>query len=356
MAFWKIKNLAENKGELILYGEISESSWWGDEITPKQFADDLKNLGDVDSLDVRINSPGGDVFAAYAIMNQLKSHKANVNVYIDGLAASAATIVAMAGDTINIPSSAMMMVHDPMVVLWGAYNTKDFQEMTDFLEKIKESIVNAYFQRTKISKEDLSNMMSEETWMTGEEAIEKGFADSLTDVNVDLEVQVNSNNKFLVVNNHKFDMGRFKNMPKIPQRQNARQAEPQGTKNNMKGVQDLKLEDFKNQFPDLFKEVKDIGAKEERQRIQDIENVALPGYEKLVQNAKFEKITDAATLSMEIIKNQKETGKRYLNDAAGDAAEMEDVEPTGEPKDAPGGEQAKNEANLIVNFFKNKRR
>ena len=103
--FWDfIAAAADKPAELILYGEISSYSWWGDEITPQQFSEDLRAIGDVTEIVVRINSGGGDVFAANAIYTRLKDHKATITVKIDGWAASAATIIAMAGDTIQIPA------------------------------------------------------------------------------------------------------------------------------------------------------------------------------------------------------------------------------------------------------------
>ena len=117
--FWSFKALDETTGELLLYGEISDISWWGDEVTPKQFKEDLDALGDIDVLNVYINSPGGDVFAGQAIYSMLKRHKAQVKVYIDGLAASIASLVAMAGDKVIMPANAMMMIHNPWTWCWG---------------------------------------------------------------------------------------------------------------------------------------------------------------------------------------------------------------------------------------------
>ncbi|MCH5195936.1 MAG: Clp protease ClpP, partial [Oscillospiraceae bacterium] len=115
--FWDFKASAQTssggnsaEAELILYGDISQTSWWGDEVTPKQFDSDLAALGDVDEIVVRINSGGGDVFAANAIYTRLKDHKARITVKIDGWAASAATIIAMAGDTIQIPANGVFMI------------------------------------------------------------------------------------------------------------------------------------------------------------------------------------------------------------------------------------------------------
>lgn len=204
--FWQFRNSAEDAAELILYGPIADSTWWGDEITPKSFADDLKNLGDVKNLFIRINSVGGDVFAANAIYTLLKDHKANKTVKIDGLAASAATIIAMAGDTIEIPANGMMMIHNPMVVLWGAYNADELDKMQDTLDSIKKTIIAAYKNKTGKDEEELSKLMDEETWLTGEEAVREGFADKLMFEKVDAVLNGNK----LYINDISHDLTAFR--------------------------------------------------------------------------------------------------------------------------------------------------
>src|SRR5690606_6275695 len=124
----------EKVGELLLYGPISDFSWWGDEVTPKQFKEELDALGDIGELRVYINSPGGDVFAGQAILSMLKRHSARKVVYVDGLAASAASIVAMAGDTIRMPRNAMMMIHNAWTITAG--NANDLREVADALDRV----------------------------------------------------------------------------------------------------------------------------------------------------------------------------------------------------------------------------
>lgn len=161
----------------MLYGEIVNKTWWGDEVTPKQFKADLDELGEIETLNVYINSPGGDVFAGQAIHSMLKRHKANVNVYIDGLAASIASVIAMAGDTIYIPKNAMMMIHNPWTIAIG--NAEEFRKLADDLDKISESIIEAYKGKTFLDEDEIKELMNDETWMTAEEAVEYGFADEL---------------------------------------------------------------------------------------------------------------------------------------------------------------------------------
>lgn len=173
--FWSFKNAKEDPkvGELMIYGEISESSWWGDEVTPKQFKKDLDALGTIDELNVYINSPGGDVFAGQAIYSILNRLTYPVNVYIDGLAASAASIIAMVGDTIRMPKNAMLMIHNPWT--WGVGYASDFRKLADDLDKIRESIIPVYQEQCGKDCEEIASMMDAETWMTAEEALEKGF-------------------------------------------------------------------------------------------------------------------------------------------------------------------------------------
>ena len=135
----------------------------GDEVTPRQFTEELDALGAVPEIVVRINSGGGDVFAANAIYTRLKDNAAKITVKIDGWAASAATIIAMAGDSIEIPGNGVFMVHDPALGLLGYFNETELAKMTDELKVIKQSIVNAYMKTGKDAA-DVAAIMAAETW------------------------------------------------------------------------------------------------------------------------------------------------------------------------------------------------
>lgn len=176
--FWSFIKNSDAVGELQLYGEIASESWWGDEVTPKDFKNDLDKLGDISTLNVYINSPGGDVFAGQAIHSMLKRHKATVNVYIDGLAASIASVIAMAGDKVIMPKNAMMMIHNPWTFAVG--NAEDFRKMADDLDKINESIKAAYLGKAKdLEEEKLTELMDAETWLTADDAISYGLIDEI---------------------------------------------------------------------------------------------------------------------------------------------------------------------------------
>lgn len=176
--FW---NWVKNEGELsvertlFLNGEISDETWYGDEVTPQLFKDELN--ADSGDITVWINSPGGDVFAAAQIYNMLRDYKGHVTVKIDGLAASAASVIAVAGDTVLVSPVAMMMIHNPATVAMG--NTKDMEAAIAMLNEVKESILNAYVDKTGLSRNKLSKMMDDETWFNAKKAVELGFADKV---------------------------------------------------------------------------------------------------------------------------------------------------------------------------------
>jgi ATP-dependent protease ClpP protease subunit len=167
---------AGDTAEILIYEEIG-ASFWGGGVDAKQFVLDLKAL-DVKTLNVRLNSPGGDVFDGVAIYNQLTQHPATVNIFIDGLAASIASIIAMAGNTISIADNAMLMIHNAWAGTVG--NSKDMRKMADILDKIDVTMAGTYSKRSGTSKSKVVEMMAEETWFSGQEAVDAGFADEIT--------------------------------------------------------------------------------------------------------------------------------------------------------------------------------
>lgn len=175
--FWDFSMQASGAGALTLYGEISDTSWFGDEVTPAAFLKDLEALGEIGALDVYINSPGGDVFAGYAIYHMLRRHPARVTVHVDGLAASAASVVAMAGDRIVMPVASMMMVHRAWTLACG--DAARLLDIAAELERVDAQLAQLYADRTGKAIEDIEALMAAETWMTGAEALEMGFCDEV---------------------------------------------------------------------------------------------------------------------------------------------------------------------------------
>lgn len=173
--FWNWVRNDNGERILMLNGEISNGTWFGDEITPKEFRGEL-NSGQ-GKVTVWINSPGGDCFAAAQIYNMLMEYSGPVDVHIDGIAASAASVIAMAGNHVAISPVGMMMIHNPATVSIG--DEREMKKAMEMLSEVKESIINAYELKTGLPRKQLSNMMNAESWMNAKKALELGFADSI---------------------------------------------------------------------------------------------------------------------------------------------------------------------------------
>jgi len=302
LKFWNlVKNEEEKTAELILYGSIGSDEYW-DDISDKVFKQDIENLGDVENIILHINSPGGSVFSAVAIANTLKNHKAKVTANIDGLAASAATIITSACDTVRMPKNALFMIHNPITFAYG--NNQEMQKTVEMLDKVKNSIIETYLGKTKADKKTLSELMDNETWMDAETAKEYGFIDEIVDEEVGKEFVENK----LIINNMAFDISKFKNFKKAKD----------VVINNKKNTKEVKmtLEELKNQFPDLYdyvlNEGKKIGKEEERERLKAIDDIGVNNYSELIENAKYVNPMSASELAINILKKQKEEKAQKL--------------------------------------------
>lgn len=161
--------------ELLIYHEIGES-WWGDTVSAAAFVEELRAL-DVDTIDLRLNSPGGSVFDGHAIYNALRRHKAKVTTYIDGFAASIASIVALAGERVVIAPNAVMMIHNPWS--WAIGDATEMRRTADLLDKLQTTLVNVYAEHTGQERDAIVEAMNAETWYTADEAVAFGLADEV---------------------------------------------------------------------------------------------------------------------------------------------------------------------------------
>lgn len=195
--FWRVidaENTESGEPEVELYGYISEYSWFEDEITPKKFKDDLYAAGNGGPITIRLNSYGGDVIAASLMNTIIRDYPGRVTVQIDGIAASAATIVAVAGDVVRIQETGYIMVHDPSVVfLMAQLNIEDLTRLANALQAIKAGIINAYESKTGLSRERLSKLMTDETWMDAQRALDLGFVDEVIRYEKPIPIQLPQN-------------------------------------------------------------------------------------------------------------------------------------------------------------------
>lgn len=320
--FLQFRNQTGKTPELLVYGDIGD--WW-EEVQSRDFAEKLQAIS-ADEIDVRINSNGGSVFTAQAIYSSLKRHPATINVYIDGMAASAATIIAMAGDRVIMPENAMMMVHQPLTAVYG--NADELREIADILDKVRDTIVAVYRDKTGLDDETIIGLMDDETYMTAADAHEWGFVDEVAGA---LKIAAHrGKNGSVVINGLTFDADRFNKLPE--QWQNA--VKSQHDKSGASGKPEEKeritmtLDELKAQHPDLYKAVVDEGQQAERARIQAIEDMTMPGHDELANQAKFETGLTPEAFAIELVKAEKASKASYLNNRKDDAEPVNKVKPT----------------------------
>ncbi len=362
--FWNFTepNTETDTTELLLYSDIAERDyydWWTGEstaVTPKTFRDEL-NAVETNNICVRINSNGGSVFAASAIATMLRDMREagkTVTCKIDGICASAAVLVALACGRIAIAESAYMMVHDPMSELLGLYNASEMREMADVLDTIKSGIVAAYVTRTGLTEKECEKMMARSTWMTGKEAVEKGFADEIMFEGDKGVVENHIRNAF--VNTTSRD-----NLPnalkKVLDNKNQR-----GEKNE---VEIKNTSDLRSAFPEIMnaaeQEIRNKVATEatnaERDRIKAIDALAGRIDASVLDEAKYgEKPMTADEVIVNAFKAGKMIESGYMNAAQADAASTGGVANTASDNRTEAEKQAEAEKNCLIESCKNVRK
>lgn len=322
--FWQFRNVAGGQSaELMLYGDIAKYSWYNDDVTAKKFADELAALGSVSEIKVRINSGGGDVFAAQSIGNLLEQNAATVTAQIDGLCASAATIVACHCDRVVAANDSIYMIHPVQMGICDYMGKEDLRQCMDALDAIRESITGLYAKKTGRPQEDVAAQMDATSWWTGSQAKENGFVDELTD---DEGSVVENRSGFLFVNSMATGLSISKAPDFVQSRiknsglQNKQPAGQPGTNKGDGSDMDIKnANDLRAAYPDFVKQIENEAASAERSRIRDIEDMAMPGDEEAVNAAKFDKPIAASEYAVAAMQRMKAQGKGYLNNTKLDA-------------------------------------
>lgn len=211
--FWNVIKSSNNKAELLIYGEIGDMEYWGDEVTPVEVNNMLKAIGNVSEIIVRINSPGGDVFAGMAIYWMLKRHPAKVTAFIDGLSASIASVIPLSAEEIIMGKGTMMMIHRPMGGILLA-RSDDFRKQADVLDRIEGELSDLYSEKMGISTDEVKALLDAETWYTADEAYDAGLIDK---VEGSMKVTASAKGKIAVVNGVEMDLSKFMNAPELPE-------------------------------------------------------------------------------------------------------------------------------------------
>lgn len=365
--------------ELQLFGTIqSEDGWWDDDcVTYRDFINELNGLGDKKTINVTIQSGGGDVFAANAIYTALMTNKARITGTVIGICASAATIVLMACDDRTIAENAVLMVHNPSVSLFGSYQTEDLMKMAEVTEQVKKSIMTAYMSRLDKTEDEISQLMDEETWYVGREAVDAGFCDSV----VQASFTDNVLGQFFIDGApHTFKDYMETAVPEDVRKRAQGITPPpvRRTAGTFSGVSDRTQErktgmDEKNKaitdiagleaaYPQLCAQIADVAVAAERERLKAIDEIAAGIPQETLTRAKYEEPISAADLALAQMKANNAAGQRFLAGMAADMRESGAASVTADPNvgfDDAAKQREENEkkvGGLVASLKKDKRR
>ena len=351
--FWNVASVSDDEGEITLYGDVLSQQpidWWTGEpepglfITPEGFMEDLAAVKDKAHITVKLNSCGGDLYTGIAIHNALKALDGEVNVVVEGIAASAASVIMCAGDTVTVYPGSLIMIHGVSVMLWDYLNIQDMKQLIKGMDASERAVAEIYNEKTGIATDTLRSMMTKETWLTGREAMDKGFADKLEEQTA-IDMSMSADKKVLMVNGVHHNIEGLHNVPgTIPinnatppaakpgvnKKPTAKAAKQEG------GKKPMTIEEMRAAHPELVAQIEQEareGAQTqasadavtaERQRIEAIDSIAasIPDPQ-LVHDAKYgENPCTAQELCFRVMQQSAASGQTFLANfkADGDAS------------------------------------
>ena len=302
---WKITNQNDSSAEILLYDQIAD---WDSEFfgytSARGLINKIKALGDISSITLRINSVGGDVFEAQTMYNYLRAHSAKVTVRVDGLAASAASVVAMAGDKIIMPSNALMMIHNPSGGVWG--EAEDMRDTAEILDKVRDTIANVYISRTGLDREKVISMMNDETWMTATEAQELKFCDEVEQA-VEITAKAVKGGKIFL---NGFGFARVDDFlsAKLPKNAVENNTPPKSKDEPKEEESEMEIKnaaELEQAFPELVAEIRNTAINTERERLRTLDSLNAPGRDDIIAKAKYETPKDARDIAIELLQAEK---------------------------------------------------
>ena len=376
-----VLNEETNSAEINMYGEVvatRPTDWWTGEAIPgnfiaqDEFLRDLEGLAGKDSITVHINSVGGDMYAGIAIYNRLKGLAAKVTTVNDGLAASAGSLIFMAGDTRKVNAGSNLMIHGAAGFLYGYYQVQDLNTIKKQLEAHNRAGVNIYAEATGKDKDTIKNMVDRETWLTGADAVEAGFAHEVIGEDTPVSMRLTPDKAHIVVNGVSMSARGLSNIPagievmptaisntvfEVPE-----EILPQNQARSEEEMPITNVDELRNAHPDLVAQVENAarmeGANEERTRIQGIEAIQNAiADQALIRNAKFgEKPLTAEQLAFQAMQAQAAIGNTMLNNMAADNAASGVAQVSSAPNAGPevkdnGPGDAKAAADEAVRLF-----
>ncbi|KUO72704.1 MAG: peptidase [Desulfosporosinus sp. BRH_c37] len=339
--FWNIASVSDDEGEITLYGEVVSSQpidfWTGEAlpglyISPEGFLDDLEAVKGKSKITVKLNSVGGDLYTGIAIHNAIKGLAGSKTVIVEGIAASAASVIMCSGDEVVTYPGSLVMIHGVSALFYNYYNITDLKQVIKGFDAAERAIAEIYSAKTGLDVETLRSMMTKETWMTGKEAVDKGFANKLLEGS-DPQMIMSTDKSVLLVNGIKHSIKGLHNIPKGIPVNSVLPAAPKGLvdgieKPNGGGKKTMDMEELKKQHPELVAQIEaaskgTISAEAiaaERARIKDIESIeSAVGDPQLVAEAKYgDAPCTAAELSLKALQKQAQLGKQHLDNSAND--------------------------------------
>lgn len=388
--FWNMVSVSDDEGEITLYGDVMSRQpvdWWTGEpepglyITPEGFMEDLAAVKDKSRITVKLNSCGGDLYTGIAIHNALKSLPGTVNVVVEGIAASAASVIMCAGDTVSVYPGSLVMIHGVSVYLWDSLNIQDMKQLIKGMDASERAVAEIYSAKTGIATDTLRSMMTKETWLTGREAVEKGFANDLKEDGENLQLSMSADKKVLYCNGVSHNVEGFRNLPgTIPfttvtppaakQGVNNRQTAPAAKKEG--GNNPMTIEELRAAYPELVAQIEQSAVtaalatanadatnavNAERQRIEAIDSIAasIPD-QQLVHDAKYgETPCTAQELCFRVMQQSAASGQQFLANFKADGQASNAANVGAAPNSgAPANKQEEDAADIaaVVNFYK----
>ena len=381
--FWNVVSADGDAAEITLYGDVCSQQpvdWWTGEavpglfITPEGFLEDLEQVKDKSQITIKLNSCGGDLYTGIAIHNALKGLKGHKTVIVEGIAASAASVIACAGDDVQVYPGSMIMIHGVAGMFWDYMTIGDLKQAIKGFDAAEQAIAEIYHSKTGTDTETLRNMMTKETWMVGQTAVDKGFANTLIK-DEGPAMTLSADRKVLLVAGVRHDVKAFRNIPgEIPVKECAPAAPAAGTNNKNRpenkaggkkegGTNPMTEQELRAQHPELVASIERAAVENarteiiasERSRLQAIESIeAQIGDSQLIADAKYgENACDAAQLALKAMQKQAQQGAAHLANVKADATASGVEAVTGNPNggNSDNGEDEKAEFDAIVNAY-----
>lgn len=373
--FWNIASIGQEDGEIILYGDVvarQPMDWYTGEpepglyITPEGFLEDLEEVKGKSNITIKVNSCGGDLYTGIAIHNAIKGLSGHKTVIIEGIAASAASVIACAGDEVKLYPGSMMMIHGVSGLLFDYYTLADLKKLQKDFDASERAIAEIYHAKTGLPVDQLRNMMTRETWMVGQEAIENGFADTLLEGDGP-DVSVSADKQVLLVAGIQHSIRGLRNIPSTIHVSNNIHAAPaagniKSTDNDGQKRKDDKpmtLEEMRAQHPDLVAQIEQQAAEtarmQERARIEAIDSItASVGDLQLVRDAKYgDEPCTAEQLALKAMQKQAALGAKHLKDVIDDNADSGVTNIGSAPNGGEEGSETDDKAkvNAIVSIY-----